>query len=172
MLKSKTIKIRLVEEFDAEFIISLRTNGKYNKYLSSVDDNVEAQKEWIKSYKKEEVEGKQFYFIIEKLDGTPCGTVRVYDLREDSFCWGSWILNQSKTRYSALESAFLVYDFGFNKLGYSKSHFEVVKGNDKVVDFHLKFGAHEIGGDESHLYFEITKESVEKTKNKFAKVFK
>ncbi|HAS6019494.1 TPA: GNAT family N-acetyltransferase [Vibrio vulnificus] len=172
MLRSKTIKFRLVEEPDAEFIVSLRTDNKYNQYLSSVSDDVKVQQEWIKHYKNKEQAKEQFYFIVERLDGTPCGTVRVYDFKGDSFCWGSWILNENKTRYAAIESALLVYEFGFGQLGFNKSHFEVVKGNNKVVDFHLKFGAVQTGEDGGHYYFEISKESVRKTKNKFSRFVK
>ena len=120
-LQSKTVKLRLIEEQDAEFVLKLRLDDRYNQFLSSVNPSVEAQKEWIKQYKNDEVEGIQYYFIIERLDGTPCGTVRIYDLKEDSFCWGSWILNEDKTRYAALESAFLVYQFAFEHLGMLRS---------------------------------------------------
>lgn len=166
ILKSKTIQMRFVEESDAEFILKLRLNEKYNKFLSSVSNDVEAQKEWIKKYKKEEAEKKQFYFIIERHDATPCGTVRIYDLREDSFCWGSWILNENKTRYSAIESAFLVYKFGFEVLGFYKSHFDVRKGNNRVISFHEKMGAVKISEDDLNDYFIITKESVLKAQKK------
>lgn len=159
-LTSKTIRLRLVEEADAAFILQLRFDPRYNKFLSKVKGNVENQIEWIKTYKFDEEKGLQYYFIIERLDGVPCGTVRVYDIKENSFCWGSWILNENKTRFSALESAFLIYKFGFEQLGFSKSHFDVVKGNEKVISFHKKLGAVEIGSDEQNLYFEITRESV------------
>lgn len=165
-LESKTIRLRLVEESDAEFILKLRLDERYNKYISEVNPDVDAQRAWIRGYKKEELEGKQFYFVIEKLDGTPCGTVRVYDLREDSFCWGSWILNENKTRFAALESAFLVYKFGFDVLGYRKSHFEVMNGNEKVVSFHEKMGAIRTGKDDVNSYFEITKTSVDDVRAK------
>lgn len=155
-LKSKTIRLRLVEESDAEFILKLRLDEKYNQFLSSVSPDLQSQKDWIKKYKNDEKIKKQFYFIIERLDNTPCGTVRVYDLKEDSFCWGSWILNEDKTQYAALESAFLVYKFGFEMLGYKKSHFDVMKENKKVISFHIKMGAKEIGADECNRYFEIT----------------
>ncbi|MFH4571311.1 N-acetyltransferase [Vibrio campbellii] len=172
MLVSKTIRLRLVEETDAEFIVSLRTDEKYNQFLSTVGADVDAQREWIKKYKDKERANKEFYFVIERNDGTRCGTVRVYDLQEDSFCWGSWILNEEKTRYAAVESALLVYDFGFDHLGFNKSHFEVVKGNLKVTDFHLKFGAKKTGEDADHFYYEISKDSVIKTKNKFSRLVK
>lgn len=156
-LVSKTIRMRLVEESDAEFILKLRLDERYNKHLSNVNPEVQAQKEWIRKYKKDEAEGKQFYFIIERLDGTLCGTVRIYDLLEESFCWGSWVLNEDKTRYAAIESAFLVYQFGFDELGFKKSHFSVRKGNKSVISFHKKMGAVQVGDAEQDLLFEITK---------------
>ncbi|MEL3927827.1 GNAT family N-acetyltransferase [Aeromonas enteropelogenes] len=169
-LISKTIKMRLIREEDAEFILSLRLDERYNKFLSSVDDNVAAQKEWIKKYKQDEEMGLQYYFIIETKDSKPCGTVRLYDFKSDSFCWGSWILNEDKTKYAALESAFLVYKFGFEELGFKKSHFDVRKGNLKVIDFHKKFGAVETGEDDDNYYYEIAQESVKRVKNKFSKI--
>lgn len=172
MLVSKTVRLRLVEESDASFIVSLRIDEKYNKYLSTVGSDIEAQREWIKRYKEKERNKEEFYFVIERNDGTRCGTVRVYDLKEESFCWGSWILNENKTRYAAVESALLVYEYGFEHLGFNKSHFEVVKGNSKVVDFHLKFGAEQTSEDSEHFYYEISKESVANTKKKFARIIK
>ena len=168
ILKSKTIRIRLVEEFDAEFILKLRLDEKYNLFLSSVNPDIKAQKDWIKKYKNDEANRKQFYFIIERNDGKPCGTVRIYDLKENSFCWGSWILNEDKTRYAALESALLVYDFGFNHLGFDFSHFDYRKGNEKVISFHKKMGALKIGEDDLNEYFSITKEAVLQIRKKLS----
>jgi RimJ/RimL family protein N-acetyltransferase len=167
MLKSKTISMRLIEESDAEFVLSLRLDPRYNNFLSKVEANLDGQKKWIRNYKNDERDKKQFYFIIERNDGVPCGTVRIYDIRNDSFCWGSWILNEDKTRYAAIESALLVYEFGFNKINYNKSHFDVMKGNQKVINFHKKFGAVQISEDEENYYFEISKESVGIFKEKF-----
>lgn len=168
ILESKSIRLRFVEDPDAEFILSLRLDDRYNTFLSSVSPDVEAQKKWIRKYKDDERNGIQYYFIIERLDGTPCGTVRIYDIRNDSFCWGSWILNEKKTRYAALESAFLVYEFGFNQLGFKKSHFDVMKGNKGVIKFHTRIGAVKTSEDEINDYFEITEEAVEKAKENLA----
>lgn len=167
MLSLKSIRLRLVEPSDAEFILKLRLDERYNNFLSKVDNNIESQRRWIKNYKKDEAEKRQFYFIIERLDGSPCGTVRIYDLTAESFCWGSWILNENKTRYAAIESALLVYQYGFDILGFRKCHFDVMKGNSKVVDFHKKFGAVIVSEDDNNHYFEITKEGVDKTVLKF-----
>ena len=166
MLKSKTIQMRLVDPSDAEFILKLRIDPRYNQFLSSVSPDIQAQKDWINKYKTEELERKQFYFIIERVDGVPCGTVRLYDFRGNSFCWGSWILNEDKTRYAAIESAFLVYEFGFENLGYQQSHFDVMKGNERVQSFHEKMGATKIKEDSDNFYYEITKEAVDVARTK------
>jgi len=165
-LKSKTVQLRLVEESDAEFIVSLRTDEKYNKHLSAVTGDVDAQVNWIRRYKEDEANKQQFYFIIERLDGVRCGTVRVYDFVGDSFCWGSWILNEDKTRYAAIESAFLVYKFAFDELGFQKCHFDVRKGNDRVISFHEKMGATRTGETELDYLFQITKEAVSESRAK------
>lgn len=159
--------MRLVEENDAKFILKLRLDGRYNQFLSDVNPDLQAQINWIREYKSDEKRKKQFYFIIERLDGTPCGTVRIYDFHQDSFCWGSWILNEDKTRSAAIESAFLVYEFGFDELGFVKSHFDVRKGNERVISFHRKMGAQQTGEDELNYYFEITQEAVNIVKDRF-----
>jgi len=165
-LSSKTISLRLITEDDAAFVLSLRTDSKYNKFLSVVTSDVEQQKTWIRNYKEDEGSGKQFYFIIQRHDGVPCGTVRIYDLREDSFSWGSWILNEDKTRFAALESAFLVYQFGFENLNYEKAHFDVRQENAKVISFHEKMGAIRTGETELDVFFEITKAAVSQSKER------
>ncbi|RFQ01327.1 N-acetyltransferase [Pseudomonas putida] len=169
-LHSTTISMRLIEENDAEFVVGLRTDNNLNRFLSAVGDDIEAQKKWIRSYKIDEAHNSQFYFIIERNDGVRCGTVRIYDIQDDSFSWGSWILNDKKTRYAAIESAFLVYKFGFENLGFSKCHFEVMKGNDRVMSFHEKMGAKQVSEDETFVYYNISKESVEMAKDSFGRI--
>ena len=53
----------------------------------------------------------------------------------------------------ALESVILIYEFGFFKLGFRNCHFEVMKGNLKVADFHKRFGAKVVSEDETRFYF-------------------
>ncbi|MBP6467759.1 MAG: GNAT family N-acetyltransferase [Fusobacteriaceae bacterium] len=171
-LQSKTIRLRLVEETDAEFILSLRINDTYNKFLSSVQNDIKQQKEWINNYKNKEKNNEEFYFIIETLDEIPCGTVRVYDFCNNSFSWGSWILNDQKTRTAAIESALLVYIFGFEIQKFTHCHFEVMKGNDKVISFHEKFNATKVSEDEAHYYYEIMPDDIIDIKNKFKNFIK
>ncbi|KXI22128.1 GNAT family N-acetyltransferase [Photobacterium sanguinicancri] len=169
-LVSKTIKLRLVLESDAEFIISLRNDERYNKHLSQTNGDVETQIQWIKEYKNKEKNKEEYYFIVERNDGVPCGTVRLYDFNSESFCWGSWILNTEKTRYSAIESALLVYKYAFEELKFQRCHFDVRKDNIKVNQFHLKFGATKVGETGKDFLYEIYPDDVERMKVKYKKI--
>ena len=143
-LEAKTIGLRLVNENDAKFICDLRNMPSLNKHISNSSSDVEVQKLWIREYKNRESLNSEYYFIIYKNDSLePIGTVRLYDFKSDinSFCWGSWILNQNKTKYAAIESALLVYKFAFDHLGFKQSHFDVRKENLGVHKFHLRLGA-------------------------------
>lgn len=168
-LSAKTVHLRLVDEYDAEFICNLRNNPNLNKYISQSTALIDEQVNWIKKYKERELNLEEFYFIIERNDNNEkIGTIRLYDFRNSpkSFCWGSWILNSSKTRYAAIESALLIYKIAFEELGFEQSHFEVRKANLGVHNFHMRLGAQRISENElenfyiyrASTYFEILKE--------------
>lgn len=171
-LRSRTIHFQLVNEHNAEFILSLRTNDELNKYISKTNSSIQEQKRWIRSYKTRENRSDEFYFVIYRNDNNiPIGTVRLYDFRHDkkSFCWGSWVLNENKTKYSAIESAFLVYRFAFETLGFERSHFDVRKGNDRVISFHQKIGARIVSENGLDLFFEVIKSDVVESERKFSR---
>ena len=77
-----------VEEFDAQFILDLRTKEKA-KYLSKTDNNLDNQINWIKNYKNREKDGKEFYFVIENKENEKIGLVRAYNIKDNSATSGS-----------------------------------------------------------------------------------
>ena len=83
--------LRLIEPEDAAYVHSLRSNPAYNTHLSTVTGTVDDQRTWIEDYKSREAQGQEFYYVIERKDGTRCGLVRLYDIEAESFTWGSWI---------------------------------------------------------------------------------
>lgn len=166
-LEGKNINLRTVEIEDADFIYTMRQNRKKTKYLSKVTGTVDSQKEWIKNYKQREDEQKEFYFIIESKNKDKLGLVRIYDLKNDSFCWGSWLIKEDTPKTTAIESALQIYEFGFYKLGFEKSHFDVRKGNDKVIAFHQRFGAKIVSEDELDYFFNFQKSDYEIIKEKY-----
>jgi RimJ/RimL family protein N-acetyltransferase len=169
IIYGKNINLRTVEIDDAEFVFNMRQNQNRAKYLTKITGTVESQREWIKNYKQREKEGKEYYFVIESKDGEKLGLVRMYDFRDDSFCWGSWIIKEDAPKTTAIESALQIYEFGFFTLGFKRSHFDVRKGNDRVIAFHLRFGAKIVGEDELNYYFNFEKSDYEKIRIKYIK---
>lgn len=161
--------MRLATESDAEFIFTLRRDEARNRYVSAIGAELEAQRAWLGNYKERERKGEEYYFIIEKADGAPVGTVRVYDYREDSFSWGSWIIAAGTPPAVAMESALLVYEFAFGRLAFKRCHFEVRKGNDRVIAFHKRFGAEVVGEDASSYQFSYSSEAYEATRARYEK---
>ena len=171
--KTKNLFFRLVELEDAEIILQLRLDDNLNKYLSYVGLDLGEQKKWIESYKVRENLGEEFYYIIcNRSNDEKIGTVRIYEINNFSFSWGSWILNNKRLTTSAIESAYLIYDIGFNKLGLSESLFKVDKRNTGVQNFHLKTGAEFVKEDNVNFFYRFTTFSLGKLKRKYEKYLK
>ena len=156
--------MRTVELKDADFIYEMRQNQLKTKYLSNVSGTVEEQKNWISNYKHRENKNKEFYFIIESKVGEKLGLVRMYDFKDNSFCWGSWLIKDHAPKLTAIESALQIYEFGFHELGFNQSHFDVRKGNDKVIAFHKRFGAKIVRESDLDYFFIYSKDDYETIK--------
>ena len=173
VLDGVNIRLRLVEPDDATYIFGLRTDPRYNAHLSEVTGSAADQRRWIEAYKAREAAGKELYYLIERRDTSkPCGTVRLYDIEEDSFTWGSWILDENKTPKAALESAFLIYVVAFERLGCGIAVFDVRRGNSRTLAFHRRFGARETGYDDLNVYFEYPRAQFEADQDGYISILK
>ena len=169
IIYGKNINMRTVEIDDAEFVYTMRQDQNKTKYLSKVSGTIQNQKEWIAQYKKREADKKEFYFFIEAKNAEKLGLVRIYDLKDKYFCWGSWLIKEDAPKFTAIESALQIYEFGFYTLGFERSHFDVRKGNDRVIAFHQRFGAKIINEDELNYFFNFEKSDYEMIKQKYGK---
>jgi len=160
----KNIKLRDVCEDDAEFILSLRLDKSLGQFISQTDCNLNMQIEWIKQYKQRI---NEYYFIIDSKDSIPCGTARIYDIRENSFSFGSWIIKRDAPAFVAIESFLLVHEIGFCKLGLKNAHLETKRENTKVVNFFKRFGAMQVNEDEGKNYFNLTYDQYKKSREKY-----
>ena len=169
LLQGKNIDLRSVSVEDAGFILDLRLDEKLSKHISRVENSLQKQVDWLREYQERERLGQEFYFIIQSKDGVGYGTVRLYDFRGGSFCWGSWILRKESPSSAAIESAMLLYEFAFHERGFNRSHFDVRKENTKVVAFHTRFGARIVGDDDLNHYFDFTSEEYAQTRLRYLK---
>ena len=152
-LIGKTVILRLVEEFDAEFILQLRNKEELKKYISDTNISIEQQKEWIKNYKIKEEKGQEFYFIVEDKDKIPCGTVRIYEVEENRCTWGSFILDSSRPDGASFETLLLSINFIRFNLGIENIYLDVRKENLKAIHIYEKFGFKRIDEDSLNYYY-------------------
>ncbi len=149
-----SLRLRLVEPGDAPYLFALRTDPEINAHLSEVTGTAEDQRRWIEAYKAREAAGEEAYYIIERQDGTACGTVRLYGIEADRFTWGSWILDANKPPKAALESALLSFGVGFEVLGKKRARIEVRRENEQAIAFYRRYKMRQTSADHEYLYFE------------------
>ena len=154
LVRGSRLTFRPANPDDAAFILSLRLDEAKNKHLSTTSPDVERQRQWLAALPSDQV-----YFIIEA-EGRPVGTVRLYDQRGSSFCWGSWILSDDAPKSSAVESTLMVYATGL-ALGFTAAHFEVRKENVKVWQYHERCGAERVGETEEEYLYTISEPAIE-----------
>ena len=150
---------------DAAFILELRTDSKKATYISKTSNDLRQQEIWLEKYGSD---SEQVYFIILNKQDERVGTVRLYDTKNDSFCWGSWILKNGTPSSYAIESALLVYHFALS-LGFEKSHFDVRKDNQSVWKFHERFGAEKVEETTDDFIYNISLEAIKTSLEKYKK---
>lgn len=152
-VEGPNLVLRLIMPADADYVFGLRSDPAYNAHLSEVNGTVEDQRLWIEAYKARESQKKELYYVIERKDGVRCGLVRLYDIGEDSFTWGSWILDHNKPQKAALESAILSFGVGFELLDLDRAFLDVRRANAKAINFYLRLGTVQIHEDDQDLFF-------------------
>jgi len=156
-LSGPHLQLRLITPEDAAYVHGLRTHPVYARHLSPVQGTAEDQRRWIEAYKAREAAGQEAYYIITRLDGTRCGTVRLYDIEADRFTWGSWILDAGKPPKAALESAVLSFGAGFALPGRETALVDVRIGNTHAEAFYRRLGMTETHRTGQDIYFEYSK---------------
>ncbi len=160
------LSLRLVSPDDAEYIHALRTNPLYKTHLSTVTGTADDQRAWIELYKQREAAGQEYYYVIERRDGLRCGVVRLYDIAEGQFTWGSWILDENKPMKAALESAVLSFSIAFDRLGLVLGLIDVRQGNERAIAFYRRFGMVEILQDDQNVYFQLERDQFDRVHQK------
>ena len=161
---------RLVEEKDYEFIFQLRSDELLGKHLNHTEDDPESQRIWIKDYKLRERSGDDFYFIsLDPVTGERLGVFRLYNFDCDSFGTGSWLYKPGLKNQPILGNI-TGKEIGFEFLRYELCRFDVRKANATILAYHRLFNPVQVDEDDLNIYFELSKDSFEKTKRKILKL--
>ena len=161
--------LRLIKPDDAAYVHGLRTNPLCKSYLSKVTGTVQDQRAWIEGYQAREAAGQEFYYVIERKDGMRCGLVRLYDFDVESFSWGSWVLDENKTRKAALESTILSFGVGFDALGVQLASVDVRVANEHATAFYRRLGMVETHRTDQDIFFTYTREQFDTGRTHYLK---
>ena len=161
---------RFVDESDAQFIVDIRTDESLSKYLHATDNDLQRQIDWIRAYKLRETEGREYYFIFYVGD-TPYGLERIYNIKNDSYEHGSLVFKKESPFGASIKADIITREIGFNLLGKQTNFFDVSKGNNGVIEYHLKYRPEVIGEDEESYHYSLSKENFEKYKRIYMKIF-
>ena len=128
------LEVRLVNEDDSEFILSLRADPKKTKYMKTLDNNIETQREWIREYKKRERKGLDYYLIYMNSDYKPIGLNRISHINyiEKIAKASSWITIDGLVN-EAYKMSSIHSEIAFNILNLDKLIFEVHKDNKQLI---------------------------------------
>lgn len=165
------IDVRLVEESDTSFILSLRADKWLTRFIHPTDNDEEKQRQWIHDYKKREEQGKEYYFIYSK-NGVPFGLNRIYNIKGNSCTGGSWLCKPGTEIELSIPIALILRDIMFDILNLKEDNFDVRKGNLKVQKYHLMSGSVITGETKLDILFKSTPESHLKGKKKILKLLK
>ena len=162
---------RLVEEEDFEFIFFLRSDKQLGRHLSETKEDAESQRIWIKNYKLRERSGDEFYFIcLDPNTKEKLGVFRLYNFSDKTFVTGSWLFKPGLKNQPIIGNI-LGKELGFDILKFDICRFDVRKGNSVILAYHRLFNPVQYDEDELNIYFELSKDSFEKTKSRLLKMF-
>lgn len=161
--------VRLVNEDDAEFIISQR-NEHRARFLGSTSADVEIQKDWIKDYKKRELNGIDYYFIYY-FNGLPVGLNRIYNIQKDSFVGGSFVFDPNCDFEIPVLATLIQLYIGFELLDKSISFGNINIKNKKALKFNLLLGSDLIYKNEEEYFVVLSKKSFNKSVTNLESVF-
>ena len=165
------LHVRLVQEDDAEFILSLRTNEKLARFINATSADVSQQIEWTRIYKKREASGTDYYFVFEKPQGTPVGVCRIYDVEPGRFTTGSWLFSPSAPVGASILADIITREIAWELWPDAVQFFDVKKDNTTVNKYHTTFRAKIIRETEDDCFYSCSRENFEKRKNLHLRMF-
>lgn len=169
-LESLGLSVRLVDESDVDYILSLRTNKHLTRFIHHTDNDREKQIEWIRNYKERETEGREYYFIYF-LNEKPVGLNRIYNIFEYYGTIGSWICNPDNEPEVSLATYILMFDLMFDHIKLNITIFDVRKENKHVWKLHKMLGAQSVGESDIDYYFTLNKETYYKNRENIINLF-
>lgn len=137
VIQGKTVRLRSIDEDDAEVTYKMRTDPEKARFVHPVQGTVEDQRKYIK--RQRETPG-DYLFVIEDLHGNPIGMKGVYNYNKEKneietgrfIGYGSQVQN--------IEAMKLGFDFAFDVLKVDRVVMSALENNDVMLGIQKRFG--------------------------------
>lgn len=142
IIEGKCIDLVPVKKEHLSRIIELRNQDKSRYFLNQPQLlTLEMQKEWFDKYS---ARTNDIYWCIRNKEGVIVGTIRLYDITEESCSHGSFIIDETYTLGNpyALEAQIITLEFAFRELKVRKVINDNRIDNEKVCAISQKMGFH------------------------------
>ncbi len=142
VIEGKYIYLKPVSNEDAEFVVFVRNHQDYSRYLNKSAETVEEQIKWFEKYY--DMENEHYFTIVWRNTNKNIGTIDIKDIdwNDKKAEWGKWIVINNPL--AAIESMYLLYDYGFNRLNLEKIYFTTVIENVNTAKIHERYKAKKI----------------------------
>lgn len=165
-LEKYGLKVRLVNEDDAEFILSLRANPDRTKHMVTLSYDIKKQKEWIQEYKKRERDGLDYYFIYSNSENKPIGLNRISHINFiDKTAKASSFITIKGLVYQAFKISTIHSEIAFNLLNIDTLKFEVHKNNKGLIKAYKHLDHKDPGIGKDFVLYSVSKSDFIKSYN-------
>ncbi len=163
--------VRFVNESDSEFIVNLRTDSQRGQFISSTDASIEKQREWIRDYKKRELQGTDYYFMFESPKGNRLGVSRIYEIKKETFQTGSWVFKKDAPFGAAVLGDIICHEIAFELFPDCVNLHDIKKANLAVNKYADNFNPTLIFETELTRYYINRRDNYLKNKDVFMAKF-
>lgn len=167
IIEGKTVRLRSVEEADAEVTYQMRTDPGKSRYIHALTGTVEDQRNYIKGQR---AKPGDYLFLVEDLEGNAIGMKGIYAHDPEAKTVESGRFIGYGSQVQNIEAMVLSLDFAFDVLGVDVIKMGVMEDNTGMVGIQKKFGVEFTGREEVpgmegyNLTSVLTKEKYEQTR--------
>ena len=137
IISEKYTYLRQVKVEDAEFILSLRTDPIYSRYINDTENDLDIQIEWIT---QQQSKPDDYYFVICDSDNNPKGVISLYNFDHDGKNAEMGRLICPKSPIQLIESLILIGIFGFEILGLKSVFYRMNPDNQETISVTRNLG--------------------------------
>ncbi len=137
LIEGKTVRLRSVEERDAEVTFRMRSDPEKSRFFHAADGTVENQLRYIKSQREKPGD---YLFLIEDNTGKAIGMKGLYEYNPDEGTIESGRFVGFGSQVQNMEALLLSFDFAFDKLHVKQINMAALENNTVMRGIQDKLG--------------------------------